>query len=97
MEITDNIIKQRFMDTLTLVEIILNLLSFVAVLILCYRYIRLSNQKENEYYTDYVHNRLILRVYKPEFEYEAIGKLPIEKILDRGNLSQYYVWALIEK
>ena len=65
----------------------LDLVAFVAVLVLCYKYIRLKNQKENEYYTD----------YKPEFEYEAIGKVPIEKILDRGTLSQFYNWALIEK
>lgn len=53
-------------------------------------------QKESEYYTDYVHKRLILRVYKPEFEYQAIGKIPIEKILDQGTLSPFYKWALIE-
>lgn len=53
-------------------------------------------QKESEYYTDYVHKRLTLRVYKPEFEYQAIGKIPIEKILDQGTLSPFYKWALIE-
>ena len=66
----------------------LDLVAFVAVLVLCYKYIRLKNQKENEYYTDYVHNNL---------EYEAIGKVPIEKILDRGTLSQFYNWSLLEK
>lgn len=64
---------------------------------LWYRYIRLRKQKENEYYTDYVHNNLILRIYKPEFEYQAIGNVPLGKLLDRGNFSQFYVWALIEK
>ena len=75
----------------------LDLISFVAVLVLCCKYIRLKNQKENEYYTDYVHNNLILRIFKPEFEYEAVGKIPIEKILDRGTFSQFYNWCLIEK
>ena len=80
-----------------IISMALDLVAFVAVLVLCYKYIRLKNQKENEYYTDYVHNNLTLRVYKPEFEYEAIGKVPIEKILDRGTLSQFYNWALLEK
>lgn len=57
----------------------------------------LKRQKENEYYTDYVHNKLILRVYKPEFEYQALGKIPREKILDGGNLTMMYKWALIER
>ena len=80
-----------------IISIIFDLIIVVAVLILCYKYRVLRNKKENEYYTDYVHNGLILRVYKPEFEYEAIGKVPMEKMLDRGTLSQFYNWALIEK
>lgn len=80
-----------------IISIIFDLIIVVAVLILCYKYRVLRNQKENEYYTDYVHNGLILRVYKPEFEYEAIGKVPMEKMLDRGTLSQFYNWALIER
>lgn len=83
--------------TLDVIGMVLDVVAFAAVLFLCYRYIRLTNQKENEYYTDFVHNRLVLRVFKPEFEYEAVGKIPIEKILDRGTLSQFYMWALIEK
>lgn len=79
------------------ISMALDLISFVAVLILCYKYVRLKNQKEDEYYTDYVHNNLILRIFKPEFEYEAVGKVPIEKILDRGTFSQFYNWCLIEK
>ena len=79
------------------INMALDLISFVAVLILCYKYIRLKNQKENEYYTDYIHNNLILRIFKPEFEYEAVGKVPVEKILDRGTFSQFYNWCLIEK
>lgn len=79
------------------INMALDLISFVAVLILCYKYIRLKNQKENEYYTDYIHNNLILRIFKPEFEYEAVGNVPVEKILDRGTFSQFYNWCLIEK
>lgn len=80
-----------------LLNVILNLIELAAVLTLCYKYSRVRNQKENEYYTDYRHNNLILRVYKPEFEYEAIGKIPVEKLLDGGTLSQFYKWALIEE
>lgn len=79
------------------ISMALDLISFVAVLVLCCKYIRLKNQKENEYYTDYIHNNLILRIFKPEFEYEAVGKIPVEKILDRGTFSQFYNWCLIEK
>lgn len=85
------------MNTFQIIGIILNSLSFVAVLFLSYKYIRLKHQKENEYYTDYVHNNLILRIFKPEFEWQAIGSVPREKLLDRGNFSQYYLWCLIEK
>lgn len=86
----------KFSGDMIYISMALDLISFVAVLILCYKYIRLKNQKENEYYTDYRHNNLVLRIYKPEFEYQAIGKVPIDKILDRGTFSQFYLWALIE-
>ena len=82
---------------ISIICIVMNTVAFIMVLILCFKYVRLKHQKENEYYTDYVHNNLILRVYKPEFEYQAIGNIPVEKILDGGNLSQFYKWALIEK
>lgn len=82
--------------TLAIIGITLQAISFIAVLILCFKYVQLKNKKENEYYTDYRHNNLVLRIYKPEFEYQAIGKVPIDKILDRGTFSQFYLWALIE-
>ena len=65
---------------------------YILIIILCRK-----KQRETEYYTDYVHKKIILRVYKPEFEYQAIGKIPREKILDGGNLTMTYKWALIEK
>lgn len=55
-----------------------------------------KKQRENEYYTDYVHNKLILRIYKPEFEYQAIGNVSRDRLLDGGTFSLYYKWALIQ-
>ena len=70
------------------------ILATQAFILIAFSYVR--KQKENEYYTDYRHNNLILRVYKPEFEYQAIGKISREKLLDGGNLTITYKWALIE-
>lgn len=80
-----------------LIFVIMELVQLGAVIYICYKYDRLKRQKANEYYTDYIHNNLILRIYKPEFEYQAMGKIPIQKILDRGTFSQFYNWVLIEK
>lgn len=77
--------------------IILQAISTASVIVLAVKYIRLKKQKENEYYTDYFHGNLILRIYKPEFEYQAVGNVPREKLLDRGNFSQFYIWTLIQK
>ena len=77
--------------------IILQVISTASVIVLVVKYIRLKKQKENEYYTDYFHGNLILRIYKPEFEYQAVGNVPREKLLDRGNFSQFYVWTLMQK
>lgn len=77
--------------------ITLQVISTASVIVLAVKYIRLKKQKENEYYTDYFHGNLILRIYKPEFEYQAVGNVPREKLLDRGNFSQFYIWTLIQK
>lgn len=77
--------------------IILQVISTASVIVLAVKYIRLKKQKENEYYTDYFHGNLILRIYKPEFEYQAVGNVPREKLLDRGNFSQFYIWTLIQR
>lgn len=61
-----------------------------------FKYVRLRREKKSEYYTDYTYKTLTMRVFKPEFEFQALGKTPIEKILDRGSLSPAYCWALIE-
>lgn len=85
------------MNALAYYNAIMNGLCVIVFLVICWKYIRLKKQKENEYYTDYIHNNLILRIYKPEFEYQAIGKVSKDKLLDVGNFSQFYKWALIEK
>lgn len=63
---------------------------------LWWRYIKLKEAKEHEHYTDYIHGDLILRIYKPEFEY--IVKLDVQgMIVDEGIFSPVYNWILIKK
>lgn len=73
------------------------IVSIAGVVWLILRNLRLEKEKESEFYTDYRHGNLIMRIYKPEFEYQAIGNVPRHKILDRGTLSQFYIWALLEQ
>lgn len=80
-----------------LICLALQVLQLIAVIILAVKYVRLKSQKENEYYTDYVHNNLVLRVYKPEYEYQAAGNISTKYLLDRGRLSPMYDWVLIDK
>lgn len=58
---------------------------------------KLRKPKPSPYYTDYVNAGLILRVYKPEYEFQAIQGVTPTKLLDRGTLSPFYDWVLIEK
>ena len=80
-----------------IISVALDVVVLVAFFLLSIKNTRLLKKKENECYTDYTHKNLILRVYKPEFEYEAVGKVPRDKMLDRGTLSKFYMWTLIEK
>lgn len=79
--------------------ILVGVLSVILVLQILLLFIvrKRVNEKENEYYTDYRHKNLCLRVFKPEYEHQAVGGVSREKLLDRGVLSQFYWWALIEK
>lgn len=78
--------------------VIIGILCFIILLqiLILYVIFQKKRQRENEYYTDYVHNKLILRIYKPEFEYQAIGDISRDKLLDGGTFSLYYKWALIQ-
>lgn len=78
--------------------VIIGLLCFIILLqiLILWVIFQKKKQRENEYYTDYVHNKLILRIYKPEFEYQAIGDISRDKLLDGGTFSLYYKWALIQ-
>lgn len=78
--------------------VIIGLLCFILLLqmLILWVIFQKKKQRENEYYTDYVHNKLILRIYKPEFEYQAIGNISRDKLLDGGTFSLYYKWALIQ-
>jgi hypothetical protein len=83
--------------TTDIVLIIANLLLNLGVFILILYKFRKIKTTESEFYTDYVKGDVIMRVYKPEFELQAIGNLKPSQILDAGNLSLYYKWALIKK
>lgn len=78
--------------------VIIGFLCFVLLLqiLILWVIFQKKKQRENEYYTDYTHNKLILRIYKPEFEYQAIGNISRDKLLDGGTFSLYYKWALIQ-
>lgn len=78
--------------------VIIGLLCFIILsqILIFWVIFQKKKQRENEYYTDYVHNKLILRIYKPEFEYQAIGNISRDKLLDGGTFSLYYKWALIQ-
>lgn len=78
--------------------VIIGLLCFIILLqiLIFWVIFQKKKQRENEYYTDYVHNKLILRIYKSEFEYQAIGNISRDKLLDGGTFSLYYKWALIQ-
>lgn len=70
--------------------------NLISVWILIFLLLRRVRTKESEYYTDYVYKTLRMRVYRPEFEYQAIGQLLPSEILEMGNLSLYYKWVLIQ-
>lgn len=79
-----------------IIGISLNALSFIAVLVLCVKYVRLKNTKESEFFTDYTHGKTVLRVFKNEFEYNAFKDLKESQVLDSGTLTASYRWVLFE-
>lgn len=78
--------------------VIIGLLCFMILLqiLILWVIFQKKKQRENEYYTDYVHNKLVLRIYKPEFEYQAIGNISRDKLLDVGTFGLFHKWALIQ-
>lgn len=76
--------------------IILEVIQIILLVVYIIKFSYIKRIKENEYYTDYRHNNLVLRIFKPEFEYQAIGDLNPYSILDRGVFSKFYFWALID-
>ena len=51
----------------------------------------------DEYFTDYTHGKLTMRVFKNEFEFQAKKDIPSGKIVDGGVLSAFYMWVLFEE
>lgn len=79
---------------ITLLVINIFLTGFIAVYLL--KIFRNKKDLENPCYTDYRYKNRILRVFKNEFEYQAIGNVLSARILETGSLSKFYMWALIE-
>ena len=65
-----------------LIQTILSCLQLFAVIYLAVKYTSLKETKENEYYTDYKKGTVVLRIFKREFEFQAIGDLNPYSILD---------------
>lgn len=85
------------MLAILIVIVALQVLILIGFVVLAVKYARVREQKEEENYTDYIHNNLILRIYKPEFEHHAIKEIPRDKLLDGGTFSPYYRWVLFQK
>ena len=81
-----------WLEILVSVDILIS--GFIAVYLVSI--FRTKKPLENPCYTDYIYKDRILRVYKNEFEYQAIGSVLPTRILETGSLSQFYRWALIE-
>lgn len=79
--------------TIWIVIIVLQIPQWILVWLLY----RVRRSKESDYYTDYVRGKLILRVYKPEFESMALQDVERGKLLDQGLLNPLYCWALLER
>lgn len=69
----------------------------VVVVWLNRRYSKLRKTKDSEYFTDYTHGKLTMRVFKNEFEFQAKKNIPSGKIVDGGVLSAFYMWVLFEE
>lgn len=84
-----------------MMTLVLQIINFILALIILYRIELKKRAKatESEFFSDYIKGDLILRVFKPEYEYQAIGDIDRKKfeVLERGNLSQFYMWALIAR
>lgn len=76
--------------------VVLNALTVAVAGYILYKYDRIRKDVKTEYYTDFRYGNLTMRVFKHEFEYQAIGNLKLLSILDRGTLNPFYDWALIQ-
>lgn len=84
-------------ETLFWVMIVLQLLIMAFAIFISFHYIKLKQMRETEYWTDYEHNDTVMRVYKWEFETQALEGMKRWQVLDRGDLTPYYRWILFTK
>lgn len=76
--------------------LVLGVLTLINIVLVWVVLFKKKKAKVTEFYTDYTCGNTILRVFKPEFEYQAVGDLTRGSILDRGTLTPAYNWVLIE-
>ena len=75
----------------------LEVLILLFAIFISIRYIRVKRMRESEYWTDYVHNDVVFRIYKWEFESMALDGIMRGQVMDRGDLNQFYRWILFNK
>ena len=65
--------------------------------VIWWQYIKLAKRVESDYFIDYVNKDFIFRVFKTEWETQAMEGLGRHQVLDGGRLNESYRWILIEK
>lgn len=83
--------------TLFWVMIVLQVLVMAFAVFISFCYIKVKSIRESEYWTDYQHNDTIFRIYKWEFETQALDGMKRWQVLDRGDLTPNYRWILFTK
>ena len=89
--------SQVSIETLFWAMIILQVLVIAFAVFISFHYIKVKRIRETEYWTDYVHNDTVMRVYKWEFETQSLEGMKRWQVLDRGDLTPYYRWILFTK
>lgn len=80
------------MSTLIFIAVMIVILLEVYIILK----LRVWKGNQNSYYTDYRNGKFVLRVFKPEHEFQALTNIRIPQILNRGRLNEFFDWVIIE-